>query len=482
MSFGEKRMQRTFFLCCAMVLLTAGCGGSGGDQASPKDRGPGGMGPGQGAKEPSAAVPVKVEVVTLGAISRHIETNGTLEAENEVDIVARTVGPITELLVEEGDRVTKGQLLARIDDREALNQAAISRVSRDEAQLAFDRAQTTLEGGLVSQEAYDAAVSKLQTAKVQLESAELQLAYTEIRAPFSGQVAIRYVKRAQYVTSGTSLFRISAFDPLLCPIEVPEKDLGRIAKGQSAHLEVEAFPEERFEAKVERIRPTLEAATGTVTVTLEVDAQGKLRPGMFARVYLEIDRHDGVVVIPREAMVLDSIGDTVFVRTGDVAERREINLGFREGESVEVLEGLRHGEELIVLGQEGLADQTPVSVLDEPASDARPGPSGGPDGELTPERLEEITARMRDRGMSDDEIAERIEQMKTEGSGAMRGGRPGGPPPGGPSPENLPPRMVERIREASDDDLELIKGRMQQFGMSEEQVEEIVRKIRQEDK
>lgn len=481
----ENPMLRNIVLCLSVVALITACGGSGGED-SPRGEGPGRRPPGGGLSEgpSSAAVPVKTEVVSRGSISQHIETNGTLEAEDEVDIVARTTGPITELLVEEGDVVHKGSMLARIDDREARNQVAISKVTRDEAQLAFDRAETTLKEGLVSQEAYDTAVSNLQTATVQLESAELQFAYTEIRAPFSSLVAIRYVKRAQYVSAGTPLFRVSAFNPLLCPIEVPEKDLGRLEKGQRAHLEVEAFPGERFAAEVARIRPTLDATTGTVTVTLEVESIGKLRPGMFARVYLEIDRHENTIVIPRDALVLDSIGDTVFVREEDSARRREVRLGFREGSTVEVLEGLSVGAELIVLGQDGLADKTPVMVLEDAGAVKQPEPRGGPGGEMPPEMLEGIKSRMRERGLSESEIEERLEGMKSGERGGGPGGRPGGPgrpPEGGFSADNLPPMMVERIKEATPEDLERIKERMQQFGMDREQVEKTVKSIREGD-
>ena len=323
------------------------------------------MGSSMGAGTPSAAVPVQVEAVPRRSISQYLETNGTLEAENEVDIVARTSGPVTEIRTEEGQMIRSGELIARIDEREARNQAAIATVARDEAQLAFDRAKSSWDDGLVSREAYDTALSQLSSANAQLESAEIQLAYTEIRAPFDGLVVTRDIKLAQYVTSGTTLFRISDFTPLLCRVEVPEKDLPRVRNGQPAHLRVEAYPSERFSAAVARMRPTVDPATGTFTVTLEVDGRGKLRPGMFASVYLQTDTHDDALVIPRNALVLDSLGDTVYVKEGDVSARREVRLGLRDEDSVEILDGLGEGDLLIVIGQDGLADGTPVSVLGE---------------------------------------------------------------------------------------------------------------------
>jgi membrane fusion protein (multidrug efflux system) len=429
----------------SIVLLTlAACGGSGDSGGGGESGRPGMRNGGAAPAAPAAAVPVRVQPVSRRAISQYLETNGTLEAENEVDIVARTSGPVTEILTEEGQVVKAGQLLARIDEREPKNKAEIARVTRDEAQLAFDRAKTSWEDGLVSQEAYDSAGSKLAAAQAQLESAEIQLAYTEIRAPFEALVVTRDIKLAQYVTPGTRLFRISDFTPLLCRVEVPEKDLPRVRVGQTAHLEVEAYPGERFPASVARLRPTVDPATGTFTVTLEVEGKGKLRPGLFASVYLETQTREDVLVIPREALVLDSLGDTVYVMANGVAERREVRLGVRDADSVEVLEGLAEGEQLIVLGQEGLADGTPVMVLGDAPPAAPPAVAAGP---------------------------------PPEGAVGPRGAGARGP---GEAGAGIPPFMVQRIKDATPEELERIKERMKQFGMTDERITEVIKQVRGE--
>ena len=452
-----------------MVLTLSACGGSSGDGGgrSGGNR-PDAMGGPMAGGASTAAVPVRVQRVLSRSISQYLQTNGTLEAENEVDIVARTSGPVTAILTEEGQMVRTGQLMARIDDREPKNQAAIARVARDEAQLAFDRTQTSWNEGLVSREAYDGATSKLAAAQAQLESAEIQLAYTEIRAPFDAQVVTRDIKLAQYVTTGARLFRISDFTPLLCRVEVPEKDLPRVRVGQTAHLEVEAYPGQQFPASVSRLRPTVDPTSGTFTVTLEVAAQGKLRPGMFASVYLETETRENVLAIPRDALVLDSLGDTVYVMVDGVAERREVRLGLRDEDSVEVVEGLAGGEQLIVLGQEGLADGTPVAVLGNESSAAPAAEAAGP----PPEAIEAMRQRMKERGMSDAEIEQRLQQMR---NGGGRGGGVGQAAKG-----EIPPFMTQRIKEASPEELEGIKERMKQFGLSDERIEEIIKQVRGE--
>jgi membrane fusion protein (multidrug efflux system) len=466
-------MKRLSVILSLSLLTLIACGGS-----KDSDRREGGGRPGLGGQmgggAPSASVPVQVAPVPRRAISQYLETNGTLEAENEVDIVARTTGPVTEINTEEGRLIRRGQIIARIDEREARNQVSISSVARDEAKLAFDRAKSSWEEGLVSREAYDTALSKLNSTEAQLESAQIQLAYTEIRAPFDALVVTRNIKLAQYVTPGTTLFRISDFTPLLCRVEVPEKDLPRIQIGQPAHLRVEAYPGDRFSAQVARLRPTVDAATGTFTATLEVDGENKLRPGMFASVYLQTDTREGALVIPRDALVLDSLGDTVYVKNDDVAERREVRLGLRSEDTVEVLEGLVEGDLLIVVGQDGLADGTPVSVIgDEPAPQmASSEDASGP----PPEAIERMRQRMKERGMSDAEIEQRLQQIREDGGPGQGRGPLGGS--GQMAGGQIPPRMVERIKNASPEELEQIKERMQQFGIPEDRVDEIITQVR----
>jgi membrane fusion protein (multidrug efflux system) len=469
-------MKYEFAGLALTLLALSACSGS--DNAG---HGEGGRPPGSGGmmsdRSPSAAVPVQVAAVPRRSISEYLETNGTLEAENEVDIVARTSGPVTQIDTEEGQLIRAGQLIARIDEREAKNQVAISKVARDEAKLAFDRAKNSWDEGLVSQEAYDTALSKLSAAEAQLESAEILFAYTEIRAPFDALVVTRDIKLAQYVTPGTTLFRISDFTPLLCRVEVPEKDFPRIRIGQPAHIRVEAFPGDSFSAEVARLRPTVDAATGTFTVTLEVAGQGKLRPGMFASVYLQTETHDNAIVIPRDALVLDSLGDTVFVQSDDVAERREVRLGLRSENSVEVLEGISEGDLLIVIGQDGLADGTPVTVIgDEPSPpESLTDESSGP----PPEVIEKMRQRMKERGMSDDEIEQRLQQVR-EGAGPGSGKGQAGEGAGmrRAADGEIPPFMARRIKEASPEELEAIKERMKERGLSDERIEEIITHVR----
>ena len=213
----------------ASLLVLLACGG---DESSSNGARQGG-GPGDypgaaarsggGGTQQPAAVPVEVATVERRSISSFIETNGTLEAENEVDIVARVTAPIIGLQVEEGMAVQAGQLLARIDDQEIRASSEISRVNLQEAEQSFERAKTLRESQLVSPEEYEQALTRVETARAQYEADRIELGYTEIRAPFDGLIVARYIDLAEQVNPGTRLFRISDFTTLLCPIQVPER-------------------------------------------------------------------------------------------------------------------------------------------------------------------------------------------------------------------------------------------------------------------
>lgn len=436
-------------LILAGLVLAGGCGGSSQGEETPagkggkrgRESGYGGGSPrGDGSPDggPAAAVPVEVAAVERGSVSSFLETNGTLEAENDVQIVSRIQGPIVELVAEEGMRLEEGDVMLKIDPTEALAELELAKVALKDATRAHERAKAARESEIISQEVYDQALAQLETAQAQVTNTDINFSYTTVTAPFDGIVVERHVKLAENVTVNQELFRFSEFDPLLCKIQIPEKELSRLARGQTAYLNVEAWPDERFQASVLRISPVVDAATGTIRVTLQVRARGKLSPGMFARVFLVIDTHENTVVMPKRALSIESLTDTVFV-VGDGARavRRNVELGYEQEDVVEVLSGLEVGERVIVVGQDGLTDGTPIQVLKGPGADEAPPPSraagferpptgedglssgaGGPPAgridlsKATPEQLERIKERMRDRGMSEEQIERAIARRR----------------------------------------------------------------------
>ncbi len=369
----------------------------------------------------TAAIPVEVAVVRRDTISNYILATTSLEAERAVDVVAKVSGVVVELRAEEGDVVRQGEILARLDDRELKVNLDQTAARLENARRNFDRTKQMFERNLASKEAYEQAKLELETARAQYEAAKLQWEYSRIRAPIDGVVTHRYIDLGDMVNPNMVVFAMADFDPLLARIHVPEKDIGKIRVGQLARITVEPAPDRFFYGRVRMISPVVDPQTGTVKVTVEIRKRdGILRPGMFASVYLVTDTHPEALVIPKRALVLESERDMVFVFRNGRAHEVAVELGYANGENVEVLRGLAEGDTVITVGQEGLREGVPVRVIQPGGETAlamaqaqqRPDTAGRPEpeaamrsrmgqprgpgmfGEITEEKLKRIEKRV----------------------------------------------------------------------------------------
>jgi membrane fusion protein, multidrug efflux system len=313
-----------------------------------------------------AEVPVATAAVEIGeAAARHSGT-AHLEADLQAAVAARASGQVVEVLVEEGDRVRAGQVLARLDGERL--RLAMERVSAelDKQRQTYRRNVALHERGLVSQGAHENLRYELEALDAAFQLARLELGYTEIRAPIDGVVSERRVRAGNHVSDGDVLFRITNLDTLQAHISVPQRELYRFSAGQAARLRMDAWPGEAFAATVTRISPTADAGSGTFRVTLAVPShEGRLRPGMFARLDIVYEVHHEAVLIPAEALLEeDAEAAAVYVADEGHARRREVVTGVSADGRVQVLSGLAPGERVIVVGQSGLRDGAPISVRD----------------------------------------------------------------------------------------------------------------------
>jgi membrane fusion protein (multidrug efflux system) len=216
--------------------------------------------------------------------------------------------------------------------------------------------------------------SDLDALKAAYEIAQLQLSYTEIRAPISGVVAERHIKVGNTIQPNTVVFRVTDLKPLLAYVHAPERELRQLSPGQPAQIAVDSLPGRQFEGKIARVSPVVDPATGTFKITVEVnDPTSQLKPGMFARVGVVYERRANALQIPRTAIVDNDGQATVFVVNKDKAEQRDIKTGLANAGFIEVTEGLKAGEQVVVVGQNGLKTGNAVRVvsLEKEAETAR---------------------------------------------------------------------------------------------------------------
>ena len=334
---------------------------------------------------------VSAMAVTIEDLEDRVTAVGELVAPQHAEISAEVDGRVTELMLVEGQSVAAGDPLLELDPAKRRLELAAARahVSEGAASVENVRRQVSRQRELQarkisSQSALDDSETALRLAQAKLAAAKADLGVetraleeATVRAPFDGMVVRRMVSLGEYVQVGRSLVEIVSLNPIEVEFRVAEIDSSFVRLGQEVAVHVAPYPDRSFGAKVTVISPTIDSNTRTLRVKAVVDnAEGLLRPGLFARADLGLSMHEGVAVIPSSAVLQRVDGSVVFVLDGaDRAMRRVVQLGsFQEGR-VEVTNGLRAGDRVLVRGHADLLDgqqvrlYVPDGVLDDVAED-----------------------------------------------------------------------------------------------------------------
>ncbi len=358
---------------------------------------------------------IQAEPVRQDSVKRAVDIVGTLAAVDEVTISSEADGKVARILADLGDRVSTGQLLVQLDNEKqqytfAQQQAALARTLAQygapdsehlpeledtpdarranadlvQATQAYDRASELFKRTLISQQALDDAKAALQSkraiynsaiqnaknlrASIQASEATMKLAArqlrdTEIRAPFDGFVQKRFVNMGELVKTQMPVMAIVQLDPLKVTAEIPEKMAPWINSGQAVDLKVDAYQDRKFTGKVSRISPAVNTATRAFPFeALVPNKDAVLKPGTFARVHIESGKIDSVLTVPYAALQYRYGVNRVFVVNGDKLVIRELSVGERVGDRIEVMSGVKAGERVAITDVDSLADGAAVSV------------------------------------------------------------------------------------------------------------------------
>lgn len=330
-------------------------------------------------------VAVETERLTRRDISSHLKGTSTIEAPTSVDVYAKVTGTVRRVEVEEGDRVAAGALLAQLDDSEPSLALEKARIQRDRLQADLKRSEDLRKATppLISLEAYEKTKYDLRQAEVECDMASLNLEHTKIVAPIGGVVTARLVRHGELLGANAKVFTLVDLDHLECRLHVPEGDLRWLRPGQTALVRSDPLPGVAFPARVRLINPTVSATSGTVKVTLAVDNRAepetpgpvatasnppshppaRLIPGMFVRVAIVTETHASALLAPKRAIVYEENRPVLFVVRDGKATKVYPALGFADRDEVEVIAGVSEGDEIIVVGQGGLKDQTRVAPV-----------------------------------------------------------------------------------------------------------------------
>ncbi len=346
---------------------------------------------------------VELAKVGRGRVAETITVVGSLIGAQTVDVVPKVSGRLESVLVRLGDRVAKGQLLAKVEDSEIQEQArqadasfevAKATVRQREADLKFsetalDRSKNLFARNLVSRQAlddaqarYEASLAQLDLSRAQFnqaqarrEEVQINLSNSRIVSPVNGFVGSRRLDPGAFVGPNAPVVSVADITMVRIVTNLVERDLSRVGTGMLADVNVDAYPDEVFKGRVARVAPVLDPATRTAQMEVEIqNADFRLKPGMYARVTFTVREHASAVIVPRNAVVDVEGKRGVFVADNKVARFRAIETGIMEVERAEVLSGVTEGETVVTTGAGAVRDGDPIQLVGE---GSRPGGPGG---------------------------------------------------------------------------------------------------------
>ena len=360
---SKTLILKGLLLLCSLVI--AGCNSGEWKEKSSKDK----------SKKQSKAKPVLVELaeVNVGPIEKVLERSAPLEAEAQVQVNARTSNPAVDLLVEEGDKVKKGQILLRLENDRQKNDFDSAKSLLDKEQIDFLRQENLYKDNLISEQEYRNAKFSLSQRQLSFEEAQRQFEYTEVRAPIDGTITMRDVKVGDQVSSGGTIFEIIDFESTVAVIHVPEQYLPELKPNMEARLISSTLGADNIiPAYVKRISPIVEARAGTVKVTVGVNELGALRPGMWVDVELVLNTKREAILIPKKSIIYDNDQTYAFKMhinstNGVKSVKRQLVLPLNADKvHIEPTNGFDVGEKIVIAGQSGLKEDSLIRELGDP--------------------------------------------------------------------------------------------------------------------
>jgi membrane fusion protein (multidrug efflux system) len=336
---------------------------------------------------PVPAVPVTIAEAKTAQWRAEISAIGTLEAVRGVTLSPQVAGRVEALMFRSGQSVKAGESLLKLDDSIERAQLAEAQADLRLKELALRRSRELAERGNTAQANLDRALAERDVAEAQTERIRAQIGQKTIVAPFDGRLGIRLVNLGQFLPAGTAIVSLQATDPVYVNFSIPERDLSRVAVGQTVRVTLDGLGEKTFPGTITSLESKVDQATRNLLVQATLDNQtGLLVPGMFAHVRVELSETRELVVVPETAVTYSLYGDSVYVVVEKTArdgkpqltvERRFVRVGERSAGETGLSEGVKPGERVVTSGQLRLQPDTPVVIdtrtsLTPPAERPRP--------------------------------------------------------------------------------------------------------------
>ncbi len=349
---------------------------------------------------------VDMAAVKKGDVAAHLTVVGNLIGLQTVDVAPRTNGRLVSVNIQLGDPVRRGQVLAKVEDREIVEQVSQAEASQQVskatirqreadlkvAEVNFERSKNLFQRQLLAKQALDDAESKFLAAEAQIDLSKAQLMQadarlqelrinlqnTNVTSPVDGFVGKRNVDPGAMVSQNTPIASVVEISRLKMVVNVVEKDIRLVTVGDSGDVDVDAYPGEKFRGRIARVAPVLDPATRTATMEIEIaNSDNRLKPGMYARVSLTVEERKDTLVAPKPAVIdFESKRGVWMANQDNRAIFKPVELGLEDVDRVEIKAGLKEGDRVVTTGAAAVRNN---DLLIE-AGAASPGRPGGPGG------------------------------------------------------------------------------------------------------
>jgi membrane fusion protein (multidrug efflux system) len=317
---------------------------------------------GKSGKKKNGPVSVNIMIVKDTAINNIIDVTGSIDANEKVNLVSQTAGNITGIYFTEGSKVQKGQLLVKVynQDLEASLQQNQYQVTL--AKQVEYRNKVLLQKEAISQEEYDTSLTSLNSLKAAADVIKAQITRTEIRAPFSGTIGLRNVSPGSYLSPAAPIAQLVNIDPAKITFSVPERYLTIIGVGSKVKFNTESS-RENFTGIVYAIEPSIDVNSRTITVRAKApNPKGLLTAGSFAKINLTLDQIPNTILLPTQAVIPDLKSSLVYLYHNGVAITKAVKTDLRTDTKIQVIEGLKAGDSVVVSGLIQMRPKVPLKI------------------------------------------------------------------------------------------------------------------------
>ncbi len=322
---------------------------------------------------------VEVIEVRRGSIVKRITVVGLLLADQQIEIKSEVRGKISKVNFDEGEFVSKGSVLIEIEDR--MFQAKLKEASGSLkfAQVEYDRHLSLSQSKVGLGKKLDEATGNLQKAEAQFESAKIELENSKITAAFDGYVGLKNISIGALVNEQTDLLTLVDMDPIKVDFRLPATHIQRISRDQEVKVTVDGFPGQVFKATIDAIDSKVDPKDHSIEVRAVIpNKRSILKPGLFGRVSIVVGAKDGALLIPEAAVLSSATESYVYVVLKQTTKqgkqmafsvKRSVTTGLSEAGTVEVLRGLKEGDQIVIVGLTKVQDGQPITIVDEVVED-----------------------------------------------------------------------------------------------------------------